>query len=106
MTDDVTRDVIADLWPVYRSGEASAATVRLVETFLASDTAFRNDLERSETMQAMPNVRLSPDAEFQMLADARDKARMKYITIMVAIGAFTLIGLVSMLGALRYMGAL
>jgi hypothetical protein len=104
MTDNVTRDVIIDLWPVYRSGEASTATQRLVEDYLAADPALRTDLERSETMQAMPEVRLSPDAEYRMLADARDKTRMKYITIMVAIGAFCFIGLVSLVSALLYMG--
>ena len=103
MPDHVTRDVIADLWPVYRSGEASADTRRLVESYLAGDPVLRGDLERSEHMQAMPNVQLSPDAEYRLLADARDRARLKYITIMVAIGAFVLVGALSLLGALLYM---
>ena len=38
--ENVSRDVVSDLWPLYRSGEASADTKRLVERFLAEDPEF------------------------------------------------------------------
>jgi len=37
---NVTHDVVSDLWPLYASGEASADTRALVDTFLAGDPAF------------------------------------------------------------------
>ena len=41
----VTRDVVRDLLPAYLSGEASADTRRLVETFLAGDPALAQEVE-------------------------------------------------------------
>ena len=36
MSNPVPRDVVIDLWPVYQSGEASAATRQLVEAAMAA----------------------------------------------------------------------
>ena len=41
----VTRDVVRDLLPAYFSGEASADTRRLVETFLAGDPELAREAE-------------------------------------------------------------
>ena len=103
MKIDVTRNVIVDLWPLYRAGESSDDSRRLVETFLSEDPGFRSDLERSQAMTAMPPVQLSPDAERIMLADARDKVRLKYITIMVVVGGVCFLGMLSVLAMLRFM---
>lgn len=106
MNHDVTRDMIADLWPLYRAGECSPTTQSMIEAFLAADPAFRSDLERSAQMTAMPPVHLSPDSERILLADARAKANMKYITIMVAVGAFCLFAVTLMLTVLKFMDAI
>jgi hypothetical protein len=45
--ENITRDVIVDLWPLYVSGEASPDTRRLVETFLEQDAEFAAELKRS-----------------------------------------------------------
>jgi anti-sigma factor RsiW len=46
---NITREVISDLWPVYVSGEASADTRTLVESFLEQDSEFATLLrERDE----------------------------------------------------------
>jgi anti-sigma factor RsiW len=44
--ENVTRDVIVDLWPLYVSGEASRDTRGLVEAFLRKDPEFAQ--ERSQ----------------------------------------------------------
>jgi hypothetical protein len=75
---EVTRDVVRDLWPLYRAGEASPDSKALVNAFLNEDSALAATLQRSETVgQVVPGVRLSPDAERRLLNEARDRARLK-----------------------------
>ena len=71
---NVTRDVVSDLWPVYSSGEASADTRALVETFLAGDPEFARVLQ---TMVDLPSVEppCAPDAEARSLRRTRDLVR-------------------------------
>lgn len=98
---EVTRDVVNDLWPLCRSGDASPESRALVDEFLAADTAFAATLKETETMtSAMPAFKLSPDAERRMLDDARDRARLKLLVIGggIAIGAMILT--VALIGAL------
>src|SRR4029453_17857458 len=47
---NITRDVIADLWPIYDAGEASTDTRAIVEEFLAADPEF------AATLRAKPNI--------------------------------------------------
>jgi len=47
--ENVTRDVIVDLWPLYLSGEASQDTHRLVEAFLRDEPDFAQELRRDAT---------------------------------------------------------
>ncbi|MFN7975145.1 MAG: hypothetical protein U0166_22800 [Acidobacteriota bacterium] len=70
---DVNRDVIRDLLPVYLSGEASAATCRVVEDAIASDPelsrevgALRADLDRPSAPPAIPR-----SVELRTLARAK-----------------------------------
>ena len=44
---EVTRDVVNDLWPLCRSGEASADSRTLVDTYLAQDSNFARTLQES-----------------------------------------------------------
>ena len=43
--ENITRNIIADLYPLYISGDASADSRRLVETFLAQDEEFARTLK-------------------------------------------------------------
>jgi hypothetical protein len=68
---NVTRDVVADLWPLYESGEATADTRTLVDEFLANDPAF------ATTLRATPPVNPAeppgaPEAKLAALKRTRD----------------------------------
>jgi anti-sigma factor RsiW len=68
--ENVTRDVIVDLWPLYVSGEASQDTRGLIERFLREDLALARELNQSASGpvpgQDIPS--LSPDHELKTLA--------------------------------------
>jgi len=68
---NVTRDVVADLWPVYESGEATADTRALVDEFLANDPAFVRTLRAAPPVNAAgPEV--MPEAKLAALKRTRD----------------------------------
>jgi hypothetical protein len=68
---NITRDVVADLWPVYEAGEASADTRALVDEFLASDPAFAAKLRATPAVNPpMPDV--APEAKLVALKRTRD----------------------------------
>jgi ferric-dicitrate binding protein FerR (iron transport regulator) len=94
---DVTLDVVSDLWPLCKSGDASPDSRALVDAFLASDPALAEKLRRGESLSpVIPHIRLSPDAERRLLDHARRRARTKMLLIgaaiavagLLAIGAF------------------
>ncbi len=58
---EITRDVIADLWPVYESGEASADTKAIVDAFLAADTEFARTLRAQPAFERPAAVPPAPD---------------------------------------------
>jgi hypothetical protein len=68
---NVTRDVVADLWPVYEAGEASADTRALVDEFLATDPAFARTLLAAPRLEA-PAVKVAPEAKLAALKRTRD----------------------------------
>ena len=101
MNYDVTRDVVSDLWPLCRANEASQDSRRLVDVFLAGDGAFAEQLQRSaELTGAMPALKLSPNAEREMLDQARERARWKLMVVGGGIGLAGLIFLVALIGAM------
>jgi hypothetical protein len=101
MKFEVTREVVSDLWPLYRAGEASNDTRSLVDSFLAVDVSFASVLRESESLpRAMPALRLSPDAERRLLDAARDKARLKLFVIGGAIALAGFIMLTALGGAM------
>jgi hypothetical protein len=71
--ENVTRDVIVDLWPLYVSGEASQDTRRLVEAFLREDKEFARELKQDAggplTSQDVPS--LTPDHELRTMAQIK-----------------------------------
>lgn len=79
---EVTRHVVSDLWPLYSAKEASGDSRALVEAFLAGDEAFRAVLQESSRLtRAVPEFRLSADAERRLLDDARSRARLRLLVI-------------------------
>lgn len=101
---EVTRDVVSDLYPVYRSGEASRDTRALVEGFLAGDEAFAQTLRETERVTAgIAAPRLSPDAELRLLEAAQQRARTKLIIIAGAVGVASVILLGALCGLLVLM---
>lgn len=84
---EVTREVVSDLWPVCRAGEASVASRSLVDQFLAGDQDFAAVLRESDRVRALvPPVRLSPEAELRLLQEAGRRARAKLLIIGGGIG--------------------
>jgi anti-sigma factor RsiW len=68
--ENVTRDIVSDLWPLYVSGEASPDTRALIEAFLREDPEFARTL-REGAMESFPAVGvpvLAPDHELRTLA--------------------------------------
>ena len=63
---NVTRDVVADLWPVYESGEATADTRALVDEFLTGAPEFARTLRAAANVSA-PAVVLQPEAKLAAL---------------------------------------
>lgn len=101
MKIEVTRDVVSDLWSLYRSGEASADSRTLVDAFLSQDRDFASALQESERLSgAVPSLRLSPDAERRLLDDARKRARTKLFVIGGAVAVAGLAILGALAGAL------
>jgi hypothetical protein len=103
MKAEITRDVISDLWPLHKAGEASADSKRIIETFLAEDPAFRTLLDESEGIRrGLPDVALSSDAELRLIAVARERIRTTAWLVGAAIGAFVFVSMAFLLGALFF----
>ena len=68
--ENVTRDVITDLWPLYVSGEASQDTRQLIAAFLSEDPAFAQRLGQSvsEPLPGHDVPSLPPGHELKTLA--------------------------------------
>ncbi len=76
--NNVTRDVIIDLWSLYEEGEASADTRSLVEGFLANDPGFAAQIERrfdAPGPSRLPVPR--PDAQLAALTRTRRVIRKR-----------------------------
>ena len=65
--------VIADLWPLYVSGDATADTRGLVEAYLREDPDFAQTLSEiaSERLPGLGAPSLTPDHELRTLARIR-----------------------------------
>jgi anti-sigma factor RsiW len=71
--ENVTRDVIVDLWPLYVSGEASQDTRRVVEAFLSDDPEFARELRQYARGPLSDHdvPPLTPDHELRTLAQIK-----------------------------------
>jgi hypothetical protein len=74
----ITHDVIADLWPLYLSGDASADTRAVIQEFLSSDPSFERRLREDASARILAAVptHLEPDHELKALNETR-KAMIK-----------------------------
>lgn len=63
----ITRDVITDLLPVYLSGEASADTKALIESFLQDDPEFAKLIDENGAVLPDGQINLSKDTEMDTL---------------------------------------
>jgi ferric-dicitrate binding protein FerR (iron transport regulator) len=100
MLMEITRDVVNDLWPLVDGGEASADSRALVERYLAQDKEFSETLRRvARVAGALPQLRLSPEAERRLLDDARERTRNRVLLAAAAIGVFGIIFLAVIAGA-------
>ena len=89
---EVTREVVKDLWPLCRAGEASPDSKALVDAFLAEDSAYASTLKKSEALgPVVPVVNLSPDVERRLLDEAQRNARLKLQIIGGSIAAASLL---------------
>lgn len=70
----VSREVVADLWPLYESGDASADTRRLVDEFFVADPEFARLLRADPRLEPAP-VTITPDSEVAALERTRDLVR-------------------------------
>ena len=86
---NVTRDVIADLIPVYLAGEASADTRTLIEEYLRAHPQFAADLhaqaERSAELLSPGELPLAPDHEKSTLERIRRFNRNRTFLLAIAI---------------------
>lgn len=82
--NDISRDVIKDLIPVYLAGDASADTRALVESYLRTDPELAADVAAA----GGPSLRLPaarpPDAEKQALDATRHLLKTRTSTLVVA----------------------
>jgi hypothetical protein len=72
--ENITPEIIADLYPLYASGDASADTCRLVEAYLKEDPEMLPTLEIGRDPlagQAAPS--LPPDLELKTLGQIKRK---------------------------------
>ena len=71
--ENVTRDVIVDLWPLYVSGEASQDTRGLVEAFLRDAPEFARELKQDAKgpLRGHDVPSLTPDHELRTLAQIK-----------------------------------
>jgi ferric-dicitrate binding protein FerR (iron transport regulator) len=104
MNIQVTRNVVHDLWPLCKSGDASPDSRALVDAYLASDAEFAAQLKEIDTMTtALPNVTLSPDTERRLLEDARSKARTRMLLVggglVIALFALSVVAVVFLTSA-------
>lgn len=103
MKAEITRDVVSDLWPLHRSGEASADSTRLIESFLTQDPEFRTMLEESERIRrGVPDAALSSEAEMQLIELSRQRIRTTARLIGAAIGAFVFVSMAFLFSALFF----
>jgi hypothetical protein len=92
--ENITREIIADLYPLYVSGDASPDTRRLVEVFVKEDPEFLKTLGEDglEALGKCTPPALSPDHELRTLAKVKRRllgpTRVMQLAILFSCFAF------------------
>lgn len=84
----LSREVITDLWPVYRSGEASADTVALVEQFLKDDPEFEQLIREGEGAEMLNHAAAVPSADQEMRALNATRRRLRVQRFLMGFAIF------------------
>jgi hypothetical protein len=82
---NVTRDVIMDLYPLYREGGASEDTRRLVEDFVDADPEFRRFLALGGEAELPATPAPVPEAEMAILARTKGLIGLRSVIMGLAI---------------------
>ncbi len=97
--EKVTRDVIADLWPLYAAGEASPDTRVMVEEFLSRDPEFARTLADADKQGVPVNQppKLAPDHELKTLQRVRKRltAPMRLLQLALIFSGLSMGALIS-----------
>lgn len=81
---NISRDIVKDLIPVYLTGDASADTQALVESYLRTDPELARDVTAARaTSLGLPATRV-PTAEKQTLDATRQLLKSRTSTLVVA----------------------
>ena len=82
----VTRDVVADLWPLYADGTASADTGALVEEYLRQDPEWSATLSRAAgaPIADLAPPTIQPDQETHVLNQIKRRLRRIHMLLMFA----------------------
>jgi ferric-dicitrate binding protein FerR (iron transport regulator) len=85
--DNVTRNVITDLWPLYLSGDASEDSRRLVDDYLAADPEFARALRDTANPSLAPGAApsLPPDHELKTLDRIKRRLRGPHWILQLAL---------------------
>ena len=87
--ENITRDIIADLYPLYLSGDASPDSRRIVETFLNEDPEFALSLTETEARRdplgAHTPPPLPPDHELKTLDRVKRRLSGPILVLQLAI---------------------
>ena len=105
---EITRNVILDLLPLYLAGEVSADTRTLVEKYLETDPELANVAEQSAAMDLPKDIPIPLTKEDRMEAYREAKRLMFRRTVILAItisfALLCILGMVSLVALLIYMG--
>ncbi len=81
----ISRNVIADLLPLYASGECSEDTRNLVEDFARDHPEVRREIAALKAAAGEPAPRLGQSAEVKALARTRTRLRLRSSILALAI---------------------
>ena len=85
--ENITRDIITDLWPLYMAGEASPDSRALIEAYLREDQAFAHTIT-GLGRERFPNLEtpaLAPDHELKTLARIKKRLTGPILLLQLAL---------------------
>jgi hypothetical protein len=85
--ENITRDIITDLWPLYMAGEASPDSRALIEAYLREDQVFAHTIT-GLGRERFPNLEtpaLAPDHELKTLARIKKRLTGPILLLQLAL---------------------